>query len=136
MINVQAINNSTRKPLANKALVDCATKVFAHEGKTDVSVLIVLSDNQKVRELGKEFLEHDYDTDVITFDLSEEDSKLIEGEIYIGVEQAEMQAQEYGVSMTDELKRLSVHGALHLCGYLDTTPEEREAMRLMENKFI
>jgi rRNA maturation RNase YbeY len=89
-----------------------------------------------VRDLGKEFLGHDYDTDVITFDLSEEDAPLAEGEIYIAVAQAEAQAKEYGTTLTAELKRLAVHGALHLCGYDDSTDELRSEMSRMENMFI
>lgn len=136
MIEINTINDTTRKPLPRKVLADCAGKVFASEGHANVSVLIILTDNAKVRQLGKDFLGHDYDTDVITFDLSEEDGKAIEGEIYIAVEYAEAQAKEYGVTLTTELKRLAVHGALHLCGYNDATDEKRAAMGQKENMFI
>ena len=136
MIQIDTINDTTRKPLPRKVLADCAREVFRHEGHDNVSVLIILTDNSKVRQLGKDFLGHDYYTDVITFDLSEEDGRTIEGEVYIAVEYAENQAKEYGVTLTTELKRLAVHGALHLCGYNDATDEERAAMSQKENMFI
>ena len=136
MINIDIINDSSRKPLARKVLAECAQKVFKKEGHADVSVTIILTDNDRVRQLGKDYLGHDYDTDVITFDLSEEDGSILEGEVYIAVEYAIRQAAEYGVTMTNELKRLAVHGALHLCGYDDATDEERAAMGKLEDMFI
>lgn len=58
------------------------------------------------------------------------------GEIYISAETAEKQANEYGVSLTNELMRLTAHGALHLCGYDDGTEADKEAMHKLENKYI
>ena len=73
-------------------------------------------------------------TDVITFPIDEEPP--IYGEIYISIDTARRQAEEYGVSLRNELCRLAVHGALHLAGYDDATPKQREKMHNLENQYI
>jgi len=87
-------------------------------------------------KLNNEYLQHDYYTDVITFSLNEDDTKEIDGEIYICVDVAEEQAKEYKVSLSNELSRLAIHGLLHLCGYGDKTDEEQKLMRSLENKYL
>jgi rRNA maturation RNase YbeY len=83
--------------------------------------------------LNKQYLQHDYATDVITFPLDEQP---LYGEIYVSLETARRQANEYGVTVVNELCRLAVHGALHLLGYDDATLEDRAAMHKLESKFI
>lgn len=96
-------------------------------------ISIVLFDNAQLRAMNKEFLNHDYDTDIITFSL---DDERIDGELYISVEMAEDNARHYSVSRTNELVRLAIHGTLHLLGYDDATPEERAQMEIKENLYI
>ncbi len=94
---------------------------------------MILVDNAQLRAMNKEFLRHDYDTDIITFSL---DDNYIDGELYISVEMADENAAFYGVSRTNELIRLAIHGTLHLLGYDDATPDERAAMEMKENLYI
>jgi len=101
--------------------------------KADVSVVIV--SDEEILKLNKAFLQHNYTTDVITFPL-EENSSNVDGEIYISIDTARIQAKEYSVSLTNELTRLAVHGTLHLTGYDDATPEQRQQMHQLENKYI
>lgn len=97
------------------------------------SVSVILVDDPTIHAMNKEFLHHDYPTDIITFPLEED---TIDGELYISLDTAARQAAEYGVSFTNELMRLAVHGALHLVGYDDATDEERKEMSRLEDRYI
>ena len=81
-----------------------------------------------------QFLEHDYNTDVITFDNSVE--QIVSGEIYVSIDTVKENASNYKISLKLEVLRVFVHGVLHLLGYDDKTNEQRAEMRLMENRWI
>ncbi len=112
------------------ASVDACLK--SHKVKHANIDIILLSD-RRIRTLNKQYLQHDYATDVITFPLDEQP---LYGEIYVSLETARRQANEYGVTVVNELCRLAVHGALHLLGYDDATLEDRAAMHKLESKYI
>jgi rRNA maturation RNase YbeY len=97
----------------------------------DITVVLV-SDAELLR-MNREFLQHDYFTDVITFPM---ESEPLEGEIYISVDRAREQAAQYGVGVYDEVCRLAIHGALHLAGHDDATPQERAAMSVLEDRYL
>lgn len=86
-------------------------------------------------QINRQFLHHDYYTDIITFDLTEE-SHPINAEIYISVDRVRDNAREFGNSLRTELHRVIFHGSLHLCGYKDKNPREQELMRQMEEKYL
>lgn len=88
----------------------------------------VFLDNVTMRRFNKKFLNHDYPTDTITFDLSANRRASLEGECYISLDQAVMQAKEYGVTYTNEVLRLCAHCVLHLLGYHDDTDQQRSRM--------
>ena len=133
LINV--FNDSGRKFLPNKKLKQVCKAVLAGEKLKKAEINVVLINDDSIRKLNKEFLNHDYYTDVISFLLSDNTEK-IEGEVYISVDTARKQAAEYKVSLQNELMRLTAHGVLHLSGYDDQTGEERSRMRELENKYI
>jgi len=116
------------------ARLDCLARlVFAGEGLSFSSVGIVFANHAAVLELNKEWLGHDWHTDVISF-LLEEDP--IEGEVYIDVETAQERHAEFEVTVQEELERYAVHGMLHLCGHDDATDEQRDAMRALEDHYL
>jgi rRNA maturation RNase YbeY len=84
--------------------------------------------------LNRRFLSHDYVTDVLSFDL--EGGKMLEGEVYVNLDRARQQAQEYGVAFGNEVARLVIHGTLHLVGYDDRRPKDVRAMRSQEEKHL
>lgn len=86
-------------------------------------------------DINKQYLNHDTYTDIVTFDSSEEDD-VIAGDIFISVERTQENAVKYGVSATDELHRVIIHGVLHLCGYLDEKKEDKELMTSKENEYL
>ena len=85
--------------------------------------------------INRQFLDHDYYTDIITFDLSEPDQP-INAEIYISVERVRENAHEFKTSLSKELHRVIFHGALHLCGYTDKGSQAEKEMRKMEDKYL
>jgi len=101
-------------------------------GAGEISVVCV-SDGVS-RRMNRRFLRHDHATDVISFPLGEGDT--IEGELYVNLDRARVQARQYGVTRTHELARLVVHGTLHLTGYDDGTTNDRERMRLREDEVL
>ena len=110
-----------------------ARAVFNGEDKVAGDIGIVFADHDTVLELNREWLDHDWNTDVISF-LLEEDP--IEGEVYIDVETAAERHAEFGTTSIEELERYVVHGLLHLCGHDDATDKQREAMRLLEDRYL
>jgi rRNA maturation RNase YbeY len=86
-------------------------------------------------EVNREHLNHDYYTDIITFDLSEKKG-CIEGDIYISLDRVRANAKENKATMKDELSRVMAHGLLHLIGFMDKTPKEIVAMRKAESECL
>ena len=97
----------------------------------DVNLIFVT--DEKLLEMNQQFLQHDYYTDIITFDYSED--TLISGELYISIDRVNENALEMD-GYDNEIKRVCVHGVLHLCGYGDKSDEEIIVMRGKENYYI
>ncbi len=91
--------------------------------------------DEALLEINKQFLDHDTYTDIITFDLSENDSELT-GEIYVSTDRVKENAVKFDSSYEDELHRVIFHGALHLCGFKDKTKADSEEMRKQEDKCL
>ncbi len=85
-----------------------------------------------LRKMNKQYLQHDYNTDIITFDNSEE-TKTISGDIFISIDRVRVNAKEFKTTFDDELHRVMVHGVLHLLGYDDKTEKLKKEMRKMED---
>lgn len=85
-----------------------------------------------LHKINLEYLDHDTFTDIITFDNAEEEG-IIEGDIFISIDRIEENAQQFETSFENELFRVIIHGVLHLLGFSDKTPEEKEGMRKNED---
>ena len=85
--------------------------------------------------INRQFLQHDFYTDIISFDLSEK-GQAVKGEIYISIDRVRENAVQFKSSFKRELHRVLFHGALHLCGYKDKTLQEQQLMRKMEEKYL
>jgi probable rRNA maturation factor len=94
----------------------------------------VFTSNEQLRLMNKKFLNHNYFTDVITFDYSS--GKKISGDVFISIDQLRINADIYGVSIEDEQKRVMIHGVLHLMAYSDSLDEEKDTMRKQENEAL
>jgi probable rRNA maturation factor len=95
----------------------------------------IFCNNKKIKKLNKEFLNHNYNTDILTFPLSHKNSPLV-ADIYISQEQVLQNARTFNASFKMEIHRVIFHGVLHLCGYEDKTGRQVQEMREMENKWL
>lgn len=98
----------------------------------DVNI-IFCSDNY-ILDINQKYLQHDYFTDIITFDYCEGD--VLSGDLFISVDSVRENSVLYNTEFADELNRVIVHGILHLVGYDDHTPEEQKTMREKENYYL
>ncbi len=106
-------------------------KVVAGEGQKISLLSYVFCTDEYLLELNRQFLDHDTLTDILTFPYK--DPSGIKGEVYISVNRVRENANELNVEFTEELKRVMIHGVLHLLGYTDGTKEEKEIMRRLED---
>ena len=114
--------------------LDWLSKVVSGEQKLLGEVIIVLGDDEWLRSFNVKYLNHDYYTDIITFDYSTND--LVSGDLLISVERVNENAVLNGVTFMDELNRVVVHGVLHLCGFGDKSPTEANQMRQKEDYYL
>lgn len=117
------------------ALKSFIEKRVKKEGLSIESLNYVFCSDKYLLEINKQFLDHNFYTDIISFDLSEEPGKLI-GEVYISVDRVKENAKTHGASFTEELLRVIFHGALHFCGYKDKKPADSKKMRQMEDLWL
>jgi rRNA maturation RNase YbeY len=94
----------------------------------------VFVDDERILEVNREFLQHDYYTDIITFDYTQ--GRFVSGDLYISLDTVSSNALQLGVPYEQELHRVIIHGVLHLCGLNDKGPGERELMEAAENKAL
>lgn len=130
---VEVFNTTELNRLPKKPIIDLIKKAAICEKINEFEVKVIFVDKAEILRLNNEFLKHDYYTDVITFNL---DDEFIDGEIYICTDVAQSQAEEYKVSLKNELMRLAIHGFLHLAGYEDSTEEEKSQMKSLEDKYL
>ncbi len=124
-------------PLAErKRLKAFLEKIFAREGKTLGSLSYIFCDDEEILNINRQFLQHYYYTDIITFDLGNPGDSSITAEIYISVDTVRSNALLFQTSFKEEMHRVIFHGILHLCGYGDKSPREKAAMRLKEDKYL
>lgn len=97
---------------------------------------VIFVDNAKIAELNHKYVHKNQPTDVLAFDLSDQNKHGLEGEIYISLDRAVEQSKEYKVSFQQELIRLVTHGMLHLFGYRDDSPESKREMNIREEAAI
>ncbi|MFM8432920.1 MAG: rRNA maturation RNase YbeY, partial [Bacteroidota bacterium] len=120
---------------AKDEVVQWVSKAIRNEGFTAGAVNIVFCNDKFLRTINKRFLNHDYETDIVTFPTGD-DPSVINGELYISVERVIENASSYGVSFNDELHRVIIHGILHLCNYSDKSPMKSKEMRKREDHYL
>ncbi len=108
--------------------------VAADYGKKVEELAYLFCDDQKILEVNRHYLQHDFYTDIITFDYSEGDE--IAGDIFISLETVRSNSQKYQTPYEEELHRVIIHGVLHLCGLKDKSSREKKAMREAEEKAL
>lgn len=121
--------------LKNKSLNNRWLKLVAESEIRRVGdISIIFCSDNYILEVNQKYLQHDYFTDIITFDYCEGDR--LSGDLFISIDTVRENAKEYGTEFTDELNRVMVHGILHLIGYDDSTEEEIAVMRKKEDYYL
>ena len=108
--------------------------VAATYGKKVGDIAYIFCDDEKILEVNRQYLQHDYYTDIITFDYTEDN--VISGDLFISLDTVRSNSEEQGTVYEEELHRVIIHGILHLCGINDKGPGERELMEQAENKAL
>lgn len=133
MISYQSID--IKMPVLRRREVSAWVRAVAAEyGKRVGDIAYIFCNDEKILEVNREYLSHDYYTDIITFDYCEEDH--ISGDMFISLDTVRSNAEQQGVAYEEELYRVIIHGILHLCGIDDKGPGEREIMEAAENKAL
>ena len=109
-------------------------RVAAQYGKKVGDIAYIFVNDDKILEINRQYLQHDYYTDIITFDYTE--GSTINGDLFISIDTVKSNAEQLGVPAEEELRRVVIHGILHLCGINDKEPGEREIMEKAENKAL
>lgn len=109
-------------------------KVALEEGRLIGDINVVFCSDSYILDMNRKYLNHDYFTDIITFDYCVGD--ILSGDLFISVETVKDNSAFYGVSFEEELFRVIVHGVLHLIGYDDHSEEDKKTMRLKENFYL
>ena len=108
--------------------------VAASYGKKVGEIAYIFVDDEEILRVNREYLQHDYYTDIITFDYTEGDT--ISGDLFISLDTVRTNAEQFDKSYDEELHRVIIHGILHLCGINDKGPGEREIMEAAEDKAL
>jgi rRNA maturation RNase YbeY len=117
------------------ALKHFIVALFKSEGKSLKSLNYIFCSDDYLLDINRSSLNHDFYTDIITFDLSDTKDR-VEGEVYISTDRVKDNAQTLALTVQEELHRVIFHGALHLCGYNDKTLKDIKAMRGAEDKYL
>jgi len=120
--------------VSKKELKRFVKELVTHEGKQLKELSLVFTDDEYLLEVNKQYLNHDYFTDVITFDYS--DFPNVSGDVMISLDRVKDNAQSMNLDFETELYRVVFHGALHLCGYKDKKKEDAALMRSKEDFYI
>jgi rRNA maturation RNase YbeY len=132
---IRYYTENIKLPPIKKRIVSSWIKevVKLFEKKTgDISY--IFCPDEKILEINKQYLNHDYYTDIITFDYSE--GNVVSGDIFISIDTVRSNSEMYKTLYLEELHRTIIHGVLHLCGIDDKGPGEREIMEIYENKAL
>ena len=136
MITIEVINDYNSKLYIESQLIkSLILNVLKYEGISEADLIFILSNRNYLSKLKKSFFNKDHYTDVIAFNLNDQNEK-IEGEIYISIDDVLLNSQEFNESFNDEFKRIIIHGLLHVLGYDDNTIANKKQMTKLENKYM
>lgn len=121
-------------PIKKRETTAWIKQVADSYGKKVGDIAYIFCSDNKILEVNKQYLKHDYYTDIITFDYDEGDR--ISGDLFISLDTVRTNAEQFGATYENELNRVIIHGILHLCGINDKGPGEREIMEAAENKAL
>ncbi len=137
-ITIMAITYQTEgvklPPIKRRLVSSWIKSVAALHHKKVGEIAYVFCDDERILQINNEYLQHDYYTDIITFDYTVKD--VISGDIFISLDTVKSNSVEINTLYETEIHRIIIHGVLHLCGINDKTPEEREVMTQNEDEAL
>ncbi len=129
-------NNHSTLRFPKRETFRAVQSVLRYESVRSCQVSVVFVGSRFIRGINRRFLRHDYVTDVIAFPLGDGNRTPVEGELYINLDRAKSQAREYGVTFTEETRRLIIHGTLHVLGYEDSPARRKAEMTRREDLLL
>ncbi|MDR1918431.1 MAG: rRNA maturation RNase YbeY [Tannerellaceae bacterium] len=126
--------NSKIPSIKRRILSQWIKAVAETHGKKIGEIAYIFCSEEEILAVNKQYLQHDYYTDIITFDYSE--AEILSGDIFVCPDTIKTNAAKFKTSYPEELHRILIHGILHLCGIDDKAPGEREIMEINENKAL
>lgn len=120
--------------IKRRKITNWIKQVTAVYNKKIGEINYIFCTDEKILSVNREYLQHDYYTDIITFDYSDEDT--LNGDLFISIETVKSNADQYGTEFYEELHRVIIHGILHLCGQKDKSPHDQEIMTQKENSAL
>lgn len=130
----EVVHQHPRRRFSRKETRRTVDLVLKKESRNTLHLSIVFTDDRYMRTIHERFLGSRTTTDVMAFPLK--DRMPVDGEVYVNLDQARRQAVRYGVPISEEVRRLLIHGTLHLLGYRDGTPVQRERMKKREDRLL
>lgn len=127
--------DTTFKPSNSKTLKKWIEDSISQEGLQLQSLNFIFCSDDFLLDINRNYLSHDYLTDIITFNQSD-DELVIEGDIFISIDRVKSNALSLNLQFENELARIVIHGVLHLIGYNDKTPSEKDEMTQMEDNYL
>ena len=127
------LHNNSNLLINNDSISDLTTLILSNHGYSSAKINIIITDDDSLRSLTREYFDENIFTDVIAFNLEEDP---FEGEIYISHHRVKDNAIFFNQTFQDEFKRVLIHGLLHLCGHLDYTASQKQNMNIIEDKFL
>lgn len=135
MNNIEFINEDVAFNLTNSVSISQWVELVVSQQKLILgSITYIFCSDEYLLKINQDHLDHDYYTDIITFDYSE--NGVVGGDIFISIDRVKENAHDLSLSFNQELLRVLIHGVLHLVGYQDKTDEEQQIMRFEEDKAI
>ncbi len=120
--------------LSDIDLTNWISKVCITENYNLGDISLIFCSDEYLLDINRTHLDHDYYTDIITFDYT--DNQIVSGDLFISIDRVRDNATDFNVSFEHELYRVIIHGVLHLCGYKDKSDDEEKLMRTKENNAL
>jgi len=132
---ISFVENNIKFKLKNKRKIKhWITSVILIRKKKTGSINFIFCDDEYILLTNRKYLNHDYYTDIITFDYTEQE--ILNGDIFISIDTVKSNSKKYNTSFDNELNRVLIHGILHLCGLKDKSNREKDDMRRAEDKAL
>lgn len=136
MISVDVFYTSAGRPMRRDETIRIARRVLTGERRTRAELRIIYIDDRSMIRLNSTYLRRRHATDVLSFPLGDDPGTMLEGEVYVNLDQARRQARRYRVTLKNEAARLVIHGVLHLLEYDDRLVSEKREMSRLEDEYL